>query len=298
MSTIPFVPFDSRKNVALNIASILIYFVAVLIASLIAVFGSSLATEPLLQFGGVTFQIPASIVAFAIFILLGLAGVVYIFLDKVFLKKGISIWHDPEKGLLTKIPNRQFVRIISNPIFLALILIVFFSPLLYYLNVVQKSALISAPEYSFLDVPAKVFFAGEPTVLGETMFQVFLYGISWAIAFKVSGGNFAVLYLVLFFLIVVCAGIMTIYHLARYSGQEPKLFSVFVFFWMTFFLAFLFGSVLVFIIPHDISNWLWGAKGVLSADLTFFLAIAVYAVVLFAFAYFLIFYLSKRRSSA
>ena len=281
------VEFDSRKNLAGSLLFLLLYFDSVFLITIIAVFGSNLGASETLFFG-----IPAVLFGMVLFFIFGMIGVLYIFIDKFALKGvDISIIFDPEKGLLSR-----YIPFLANPLIVFFLLVIVFSPLLFVSNVVQKSALIASPEYSFLDVPARIFYAGEPTVFGETMIQVILFGLSYGFAFWLSRGNTAILYGVLFFMTLLDGLFMAGYHLLRYAGQEPKLVSVFAFFWITFFLAFLLGNILVFIVPHNINNWLWGAKGILSNDLILAIAIGVYILVIASFiAYLTLYYFPRRK---
>ena len=288
-----YVPFDSRKNLQWNIVGLMIYFAVVFLLTLLVVFGTDIARTQNSFFG-----IPSVFFGMLLFFLLGVFGVIWVVVDKFLLKKvDMSLLHDPEKGVLSKVPDRGFQRFICNPVILIFLLVIILSPLYYFQNIIQNSP-IGAPEYSVLDDAGKVFYAGEPTVFGEGIgLQMVLWGASFAFVKWLSRGNSFLLYGILFLFTFVDTAFMTVYHLLRYAGQDPALIAVTFFFWTTFLLAWAFGSVIVFIIPHNITNWLWGAKSILSTDVIFYTAIGIYAVCILFFALYIAYFFSQKHRS-
>jgi len=209
-----------------------------------------------------------------------LAGLLIICFDKLLLKKvDFTIIHNPEKGIVS-----SNVPFFANPINLGAMLFIFFAPFFYYFVIIQKTFFVSYTKYQVLQL-SSIYLAGEPAVLGESLIVIILFGFATLLANSISRNKMAQ-YGILTLLSFPIAGLMTMYHLFRYGGNDTALVSVFIFFEMLCILLILFASIIVLIIPHLLNNFFGEMRALLSNDLTSIIIWSFYILVIILYGFY------------
>lgn len=194
-----------------------------------------------------------------------------------------AILHDPEQT-----PFGVF-KSLSNPIVLLLAMLIVFT-IAGYFATSSQTFFSEIPRYEQQFTPtADVFFSVYPAAPSETLGAIFLislFGFIWGFVALKYRIPFIVFFLVLLIVgTLISMGYGYVNHIARYSDSEIKMRNVLWFWGFGGFLTSLTGSVIPFLVLHDLNNFFYKLSEVFNSDVAQFLVLSMIAleVVLFIF---------------
>lgn len=267
------------KNEILEILFLVVYAVIVLgIASLIFGFGlGGFEQEAVLQKNN--FYLP-----YGTIFLIGLIVVqiisLFVFSGKDKTKDGALI-HDPEQGMFTK------SLINKNPFLLYFFSIIIFALIGWYASQYQ-TFFSDIPKFEQqFTVGADLFFSVYPASPSETFGALFLVSLVGLIiglfvkSGKLSRNFFLVLFIPLGTLVSMFYGIIN--HLARYGSSDVAIQNVMVFWGLGGFITTITGSVIPFLVMHDVNNFYVRFSKLFGSDIVTFVTFTAIGILIFSF---------------
>ena len=235
------------------------------------------------------FYIPYGIIFFLVGIVgLKVAGIL-VFGEKHANKEGVVV-HDPEQSFLGGF------LVFRNPFLLAFFSIIVFS-LIFWAFTNQQTFFNAVPQYEQqFTTGADLFFSVYPASPSETLGALFVISLlGFVLGFMVLKNKLSkVLFLVLFIpgATIVSAIYGFFNHLARYGFDDVAITNVIIFWGAGGFFTAITGSVIPFLIMHDLNNFFFRLSRLFSNDVVTavtFISIGILTLV------FLLFFIRARK---
>ena len=203
-----------------------------------------------------------------------------------------SIIHDPEQT-----PLGTF-KVIRNPLLLLFLSIIFFS-ILGWLFTNQQTFFNATPNYEQqFTTGADLFFAVYPASPVETLgalLLISLYGLLLGLFVKKGKLNFTTFVILFVIGSTILSGLFgVINHVARYGFSEVAMRNVALFWAFGGFITALTGSVIPFLVMHDINNFFFRLSTLFSSDVVTGVTIAIIILMIISFALILLYSRKKR----
>lgn len=205
-----------------------------------------------------------------------------------------AVLHDPEQTPLGKF------RVLKNPILLILGTLLLFT-ILGYFATVSQTFFNEIPRYEQQFTPAAdVFFSVYPAAPSETLGAIFLialFGLFIGLLAKKYKLPFIAVFII--FLLgstIISTGYGYVNHIRRYGDSEIAMRNVLGFWAFGGFLTGLTGSVIPFLLLHDLNNFFYKLSEVFGSDVAQFLVISM--IILEAVLFTVILIKSGRRQNS
>jgi len=222
------------------------------------------------------FYIPYGAIFFIGVMLLKVAGIL------VFKKKHADIEgpisHDSEQSPIGSL------RLVKNPLLLIFFCLIFFG-LLGFLASRYQTFFSEIPRYEqqFTEA-ADVFFSVYPASPSETLGAIFLISlVGFVLGYYVMKGKlgktwFLILFIPIGTLVSTFYGIAN--HIMRYSGSEIAMQNVVIFWTIGGLITTISGSVIPFLIMHDVNNFFFRFSRLFGSEIVMFITFTVIGLLL------------------
>lgn len=197
--------------------------------------------------------------------------------------------HDSEQSIF------KGFKIIKNPFLLSFFCFIFFGIIGYFASR-YNTFFTAVPKYEQQFTPAAdLFFSVYPASPSETLgalFLIALFGLILGIFVyrqKLAYSTFTVLFIIGGSLLSMAYGIIN--HLSRYGSSDIAMSSVTLFWLIGGLITTLTGSVIPFLIMHDINNFFYRFSKLFSSDV---IAFTTFSVILLLTFLFLFVYIRKK----
>lgn len=194
-----------------------------------------------------------------------------------------AVINDPEKSVVG-----QF-KLFKNPL-----LLIFFSFILFailgYIASINNTFFTALPDYEQQFTPAAdLFFSTYPASPTETLGALFLisvYGLFLGFLVlknKIKPWMFLVLYIPGGAIVSMIYGIID--HIARYSSSDIAMQYVMIFWFVGGLITTITGSIIPFLIMHDMNNFFGRFSKLFSSDIVSFVTFSILALAIFTFIF-------------
>ena len=215
-------------------------------------------------------------IGYGVLFLFGIIGLkiagIFVFEKKHADVEGVVV-HDPEQGLF---PN---LRIVKNPWLLSFFSIIIFG-ILGWVASRYQTFFSALPTYEQqFTKGADLFFSVYPASPSETLGAIFLISlVGFFLGYmvmkgKLSRGWFLGMFIVGGSIISMIYGLIN--HIARYGEQAVAMSSVLIFWFIGGLITTLTGSMIPFIIMHDVNNFYYRFSTLFGSDIVTFTTFAV-----------------------
>lgn len=258
------------KREGIEMGILAIYLVFIVLLSLFFLFGGGgIEKEDILAKNN--FYIPYG-VAFLIGIIAIKVVSLFVFTNKNEDIEG-GLIHDPEQSGL------GFLSLVKNPFLLLFFSIIVFS-LLGWLFTSQQLFFNATPNYEQqFTTGADLYFSVYPASPTETLGAIFiisLYGLTLGIFSKKGKLSFVMFWVLFIIGSIILSGIFGyINHLARYGFDDVAIQNVVLFWSFGGLITAVSGSVIPFLVMHDINNFFFRISKLFSNDIVTFITFTI-----------------------